>query len=155
PSPAARLARVTRYAPSRAGAPVDLHLDGNEGIAPPAALFETLRDGGTELLRRYPDARGLEALLAERHGVAPERVLVTAGADDATDRLCRAVLEPGRELVMPCPSFELLARYAGLAGGDIVEVEWEADYPTAAVLQAIGPRTALIAVVSPNNPTGA
>ena len=131
---------------------VDLRLDGNEGRAPapPFAAF----DG--ELLRRYPDVRALQTLLARRHGVAAERVLVTAGADDALDRICRAVLAPGRTAVLPEPTFVMLRRYIALAGGERVVVPWPGgEFPRAEVAAAIDARTALVFVVSPNNPTGA
>ena len=108
-----------------------------------------------ELLRRYPHADRLEALLAAHHGVNPAQVLVTAGGDDALDRICRAVLTTGREMIFPTPSFEMLARYAILSGATVVEVPWRTPaYPLADVLCAVGEKTAVIAVVSPNNPTG-
>ncbi len=94
--------------------------------------------------------------MAELHGVSPDRVLVTAGADDALDRVCRALLEPGRQGVFPTPGFEMTERYGRLAGGEIVHVAWpEGPYPTDRVLAALTDRTALIVVTTPNNPTGA
>ena len=156
PTPSPGVAGVQSYSVPRPACPIDLFLDGNEGATPPEALLSALVGKGTDVLRRYPDTRPLERRLAGRLGVAPERVVVTAGADDALDRLCRAVLAPGRELVLPVPTFEMLARYARITGADIRTVLWEgARYPLDAVLGAVSPRTALIAVVSPNNPTGA
>jgi len=144
------------YAVPRAGAPTDLALDGNEGRAPRLDLASVLSGDPSELLRRYPDPRALEERLAARHGVAPERVVVTAGADDALLRLCTAVLGPGRELVLPVPTFEMIERYAALRGCAIREVPWvEGTYPVEDVCEQIGPSTALVAVVTPNNPTGA
>jgi histidinol-phosphate aminotransferase len=156
--PVPAVLRTTAYHVPRHGAPVDLLLNGNEGQPPAkaAALIEAVLPRLPELLRRYPDPSALQAELAARSGVGPEQVLVTAGGDDALDRLCRAVLAPGRELIFPSPSFEMIARYAALAGGAVVKVPWPgATYPIEEVLSAITPRTAMIAVVSPNNPTGA
>ncbi len=83
-------------------------------------------------------------------------MIVTAGGDDALDRLMRAMLIEGREIVFPVPSFEMIERYARLAGGTIVEVAWpEGPYPREAVIAAITERTAIVCVVTPNNPTGA
>lgn len=150
---------VTAFAPyvvPRLATPVDLFLDGNEGAVPPVSLLERLAAQGPDLMRRYPDARALEALLADRLGVTPDRVVVTAGADDAIDRICRAVLAPGREMVLPIPTFEMFARYAALAGAAVRTVPWlTGPYPLRRVLAASGPRTAMVPVVSPNNPTGA
>ena len=62
---------------------------------------------------------------------------------------------PGRELILPEPTFEMLPRYARLAGAEVVSLPWlGGTYPTAAVLRRITARTAMICVVSPNNPTG-
>ena len=155
PAPAPRMAGCPAYAPPRPRGPIDLRLDGNEGAAPPAGLLDVLAAVGPELLRRYPSAAGLEAVLAERFARPPGGVLVTAGADDALYRACLAVLAPGREVVLPVPTFEMLPRYAQLAGGMLRAVPWpDGPYPTDAVLAAVTPRTAMVVVVSPNNPTG-
>lgn len=154
PSPVARQAR--RYHVPRAAAPIDLHLDGNEGATPPASLYDCLPAAGTDPVRRYPDARALEADLAARLGVEPERVIVTAGADETIDRACRALLAPGRTLLLPSPTFEMIPRYAGLTGAEVRTVPWTGPrWPRAEVLAAIDDRTALVPVVTPNNPTGA
>ena len=156
PQPAPGLARITAYRVPRSPTPVDLHLDGNEGLAPPASLLEGLASQDPELLRRYPGAQELGQRLADRLGVPADHLLVTAGADDAMDRLCRAVLAPGRSLIAPEPTFSMIERFVLLAGGDFVSVPWpEATYPTDAVLALVDEHTAAIAVVSPNNPTGA
>jgi histidinol-phosphate aminotransferase len=140
----------------RASAPLDLYLDGNEGAVPSLDLYAALPARGADLLRRYPGAAALEAAFAERLGVSADRVLVTAGGDESIDRACRAVLAPGRELVLPEPTFEMIARYARLSGGQPVSVPWPGGaWPREAVLAAITPQTAMIALVSPNNPTGA
>ena len=136
----------------RAGA---LRLDGNEGLLPSPALLAELANADPELLRRYPDVAELEVVLAKRLKVTPEQVIVAAGADEVIDRACRAYLTPGRTLLLPEPSFEMLERYASLAGGELVRVPWTCDaFPVAAFLGAIDARTAVVAVVSPNNPTG-
>ena len=132
-----------------------LRLDRNEGLLPSPAVLAELAQADPELLRRYPDVTELTAVLASRWSVAAERVIVTAGADEAIDRVCRAFLAPGRTLLLPEPSFEMLDRYAALAGGELARVPWPDDaFPTAAFLERIDARTAVIAVVSPNNPTG-
>jgi histidinol-phosphate aminotransferase len=150
------LAAVAPYLPPRHPAPVDLLLAGNEGARPSAELLQWLAARGPEVLRRYPSAAELEATLAARLGVAPARVLVTAGGDEAIDRVCRGFLAPGRRAVVPQPTFVMLPHYAALAGAEIVSVPWpRGPYPLAAVLAAATAPAALIAVVTPNNPTGA
>jgi histidinol-phosphate aminotransferase len=135
---------------------VDLYLDENEGPPVAGALEQALTRIDPQLLRRYPDADSLRRILAKCHGVAPEHVFVSAGVDDALDRFCRAFLEPGRQIVLPLPTFAMLGRYATLAGAETVPVPWpRGPYPIDQVIRAITARTAAIALVSPNNPTGA
>jgi histidinol-phosphate aminotransferase len=108
------------------------------------------------VLRRYPDAGPVEAALAERVGVNPERVIVTAGADEALDRICRAYSDPERSVVLPEPTFDMLERFAALAGAPLVRVPWITDaFPIGELLARVDDRTGVVMVVSPNNPTGA
>src|SRR5690606_10170666 len=110
PAPAARLAGVRAYqppAPAPAGA---LRLDANEGPAPSRALADWLAGRGAESFRRYPDARRLEGQIAARFAVDPARALVTAGADDALQRVSLATLETGRAAVVTSPTFEMIPR---------------------------------------------
>jgi histidinol-phosphate aminotransferase len=151
--PSSALREITAYTVPRPPIPVDLYLHGNEGAQPPESLLgvDLLR-----LLREYPDTASLGAVIATREGVEPEQVIITAGVDDALDRICRAMLEPGRTLILPEPTFVMFRRFAARAHGEVVSVNWPgAAYPTEAVLAAIDERTALIAIVTPNNPTGA
>ncbi len=97
-----------------------LKLDGNEGNPPPRALLEDLAAAELSKVRDYPDARPLEAEIAQRLGVDPERVVVTAGADDALDRVFRAYLARGRGVVLPVPAFEMMYRFAAVVGGEII-----------------------------------
>lgn len=134
---------VSAYRTPGTGSTADLRLDGNEGTGPEEAC-------------RYPDPRPLEELLANRLKLDPRQVLVTAGGDEALDRVCRAYLAPGRELIQPAPTFEMIARYARLSGARVVSVPWpRGEYPTGEVIARINQRTRVVCVVSPNNPTGA
>lgn len=135
--------------------PIRLRLDRNEG-RPPHLSPDDLAKLDSELFRRYPQVNALEELLAERLRVDRGQVLVTAGGDDALLRICLAFLEPGREFILPVPTFEMLAKYCRLAGGKQIPIPWtDGEYPAQAVLNAVNEKTAAIAIVSPNNPTGA
>ena len=163
--PASRLvpmpvfAGLSAYKVPHHPAPIDLILHGNEGPAtPPEAIATVFASGAatSELVRRYPSAAHLEALLAARLGVEPGRVLVTAGADDALDRAFRVLLGPGREVVLAEPTFVMLPHYARLVGAAVRSIAWPGEaFPAAAVEAAIDAQTGAVALVSPNNPTGA
>ncbi len=154
PNPAVEAA--TPYAVPRAQYPVDLYLDGNEGAPPPIQVVDALSIATPQSLRRYPSAAVLERALARRNGIDAAQVFVTAGADEALDRVCRAMLAPGRNLVVAVPTFAMLTHYATLAGAEIRRVPWaDGAFPVDAVIAATDAATAVIAVVTPNNPTGA
>jgi histidinol-phosphate aminotransferase len=131
-----------------------LKLDGNEGSPPPRALLEDLAAADLSRVRDYPDARPLESAIAERLDVDPARVIVTAGADDALDRVFRAYLAPGRRLVLPVPAFEMMYRFADVVGGEVLRVPWTDAFPTDEVIAALDDSVSLVAMISPNNPTG-
>jgi histidinol-phosphate aminotransferase len=132
-----------------------LRLNSNEGPRAPQALLAELAALDPELLRRYPDATAVETALAARAGVSPERVVVTAGADEALDRICRVYAGPDRPVLLPEPTFEMLERFAALAGAPLVRVPWFTDaFPLDEILARLDHRTALVVIVSPNNPTG-
>jgi histidinol-phosphate aminotransferase len=132
-----------------------LRLNSNEGPRAPHALLAELAALDPELLRRYPDATAVETALAARAGVSPDRVLVTAGADEALDRIHRAYAGPGRPVLLPEPTFEWLERFAALAGAPLVRVRWLKDkFPVEEILARLDRRIAIVVIVSPNNPTG-
>jgi len=144
-------------APARSG-PNDLLLDLNEGapLVSDAWLAGVARSLGARGVRRYPDASALESELAGRLGVEQDGVVVTNGGDDAIDRICRICLGPGDSIVLPTPSFEMIARSAGLAGGAVKRVPWMGGvFPVQRVIDSCDDTTRCVAVVSPNNPTGA
>lgn len=135
---------------------IRLRFDANEGPPPDESILREALMNVAESVRRYPVPDSLESLLAARLGIAQGGILVTAGSDEAIDRLCRAYLEPGREIILPVPTFEIIRQCARAAGATVCETRWpEGPFPTAAVIDLITNRTGLIAIVSPNNPTGA
>ena len=80
-----------------------LKLDGNEGNPPPRSLLEDLATADLSKVRDYPDARPLESAIAERLDVDPARVIVTAGADDALDRVSEPTWRPVGAWCFPYP----------------------------------------------------
>lgn len=155
PVPSPGLAATRPYEPVRRGPACDLDLAGTEAGGLPLAGVE-LPAGALDAAARYPNAAPLAARIATALGVDASRVLVTAGADDALDRVARAVLAPGRNAIVTDPTFEMIPRYITLSGAELREVSWPGGrFPVDAVLARADARTAMVAIVSPNNPTGA
>ena len=132
-------------------------LASNEGpFGPFPAALEAI-ERSLAGLNRYPDggAYRLRAALAERHGVPFEEVAVGAGSDGLVDGLSQASLEPGDEIVCGWPSFPSYVIDATKLGAVAKTVPLrEYRYDLAAMLEAIGPKTKLVYVCHPNNPTG-
>ena len=101
----------------------------------------------------YPDryAAPVRATLAERHGVAPEQVVVGNGAAELLQAAAHVLMQPGDELVTPWPSYPLYPLMAQRAGGRPVAVD---DSSLSAVLDAVGERTRVVVLCNPNDPTG-
>jgi histidinol-phosphate aminotransferase len=149
------MAAESAYRPPSLDSSPPIMLHRNEGRLPAKAL-PNIAATPADRLRCYPDASKLESIIARKLGIKPNRVSVTAGGDDALLRTFLAYLEPSRSCILPAPTFEMLTRYAALAGGSVRSVRWtKGEYPVDAVLKSAGDLPGLIAVVSPNNPTGA
>ena len=121
----------------------------------PAALEAMERCAGQ--LNRYPDggAFHLRRAIAERHGVDPANVITGAGADAVIGHLSVATLDPGDEVVTAWPSFISYVLDTLKLGAVPQKVPLVDDhYDLDALLAAIGPRTKLVYVATPNNPTG-
>jgi histidinol-phosphate aminotransferase len=132
-------------------------LASNEGpFGPFPAALEALERSLGEL-NRYPDggAWRLRGALAERFSVSYEEVAVGAGADGIVDCLSQATLDRGDEIVCGWPSFPSYVIDALKVGAVPAQVPLRAyRYDLEAMLEAIGPRTKLVYVCHPNNPTG-
>lgn len=142
---------------------VDLYLDANEATSPLDIEIGAVQRAAA-YANRYTTPAMLEERIAAQWGIEPSWVIVTAGADEAIDRMCRACIEPAKNgvqstVVLPTPTFEMIGRFATLAGARMVCPEWNAEnywaFPTRQVLDAIDETTAMVAIVTPNNPTGA
>jgi histidinol-phosphate aminotransferase len=109
------------------------------------------------LVNRYPDS-GAEALIdaiADRFGVPAEHVAVGCGSVGVAQQLFEAIGEPGAEVVYAWRSFEAYPTLADLAATDSVRVPLKDEtHDLAAMAAAITPRTRMIFVCNPNNPTG-
>jgi histidinol-phosphate aminotransferase len=132
-------------------------LASNEGPFGPFPQAREAIERTTAELNRYPDggAYRLRAALADLHGLRFEEVAPGAGSDGLVDGLSQAALEPGDEIVCGWPSFPSYVIDARKVGAVPRLVPLRDDrYDLDAMLEAIGPRTRLVYVCLPNNPTG-
>jgi histidinol-phosphate aminotransferase len=115
----------------------------------------------SKLMYRYPevDLKELTSAVASYSGLSPSQVILGGdGADEILDVLGKTLIEPGDEFIVPIPSYMYYEFTLKIHGGVPVYARW--DLPenvlnVSSVLDAITPRTRLIFLCTPNNPTGA
>jgi aspartate/methionine/tyrosine aminotransferase len=116
-----------------------------------------------ELRLGYTESPGLPQLRTEiaslYETVSADDVLVFAGAEEAVFALDNVLLEPGDHAIVVRPAYQSLAEVARAAGAEVTPAElreadgWRLD--TMAIEAALRPKTRLILVNEPHNPTGA
>ena len=88
-----------------------------------------------------------------------DEVFVTVGGSEAIDIAMRAVINPGDEVIVPMPSFVCYEPIAKMAGAKVVTINTNAEnsfkLTPEELRAAITPRTKLLVLPYPNNPTGA
>ena len=144
------------YHPPLAGR-TGLRLDFNEnteGCSP--RVLARVREITAEDLARYPERAPVEAIVAPYLGLPADQVLLTNGVDEAIHLLCEAYLEPADEVLVVTPTFSMYEIFAEATGAHVVRVQCGEDmrFPFEKVAGAVTAATKLIAVASPNNPTG-
>jgi len=109
-------------------------------------------------MHRYPDggATALREAIGGRFGLDPARIVCGNGSDELIGQLILSYGGEGTELVMSAHGFimyDLAGRYAGCRVIKVPERDLQPDVD--AMLAAVGPRTRLVFLANPNNPTGA
>jgi aspartate aminotransferase len=128
-----------------------------------AAAEKAIRDGFTKYTS-VGGTPGLKKAIADKHkrdnglDYAPAQIVASSGGKQACYNLCQALLDHGDEVVIPAPYWVSYPDMALLADGTPVFIETNADARykiTAAQLEAaITPRTRLLFLNSPSNPSG-
>ena len=143
------------YNPPKFENEIDLQLSRNESCCPIDGLAAELA-GQASIVSQYPDHIPLQNAIAKYVGVDADRIVVTAGGDDAIDRvIANSMTDSRKKIVCHQPSFEMIAVYADMYDGRLDAVTWlGGEFPIDDFLSRIDSGTALVTVVSPNNPTG-
>ncbi len=116
------------------------------------AILEAAKVGN-----RYPDnGPRLRSKIAKRYDLSPENVYLGHGSSEIIDMIMRLFVSPGDEVLMPNPTFSLYGLRTRALGGSVVAIDMTPDlqYDIPAMLRAVTPRTKVIIICTPNNPTG-
>jgi histidinol-phosphate aminotransferase len=154
------VAGIAAYVPGKAGLggkPVVAKLGSNENPFGPspaaiAAMTEVIAHGG-----RYPDpaSTALREKLAAVHGIEAERIVCGTGSDELLHLVAGAFAGPGDEVLFPRYSFvvyDIAARRVGATPVAAPDRDYACDVD--ALLAAVTPRTRVVYLANPNNPTG-
>lgn len=108
-------------------------------------------------VHRYPDGRGYELKTAlSRHlSITPRDIILGNGSNELIELLIKTYMRPGDEAVMGDPSFLVYDLAVRVAGGRSRRVPLrDFEYDLDGFDRAVGPRTRIVFLASPNNPTG-
>ena len=134
-----------------------LNLDLNENTAGCSdRVLARLRTLNKSDVAMYPDRGAGERAVADFLGVPHDSVLLTNGIDDGLLLLSAAYLGEGDEMLLADPTFVMYPIYGRATGAQVVRITPAEDlaFPVGEVLARIAPRTRLITIANPNNPTG-
>ncbi|MEM6296649.1 MAG: aminotransferase class I/II-fold pyridoxal phosphate-dependent enzyme [Myxococcota bacterium] len=139
--------------------PAFARMHANECAEPwPAEVMDAVAEAvrGVEL-GRYPDTSGrrLRAVLGERYGCDPGRIVLGNGSDEIISTLLTTLSGSDGHLVIPTPTFVMYSHSATVVGMPVREVPLRADFSLDldALREAL-PGAALCFFARPNNPTG-
>jgi histidinol-phosphate aminotransferase len=135
-----------------------IKLASNENPLGPSPRAMAAMQSAMGNLHRYPDGSGYYLIrkLAEKLAVGPDRIVLGNGSDDVIGMLARAYLEPGDEAVMTASSFlmyEIFVRSVNAVPVFVPLNAMSVDLP--AMLAGVTPRTRMVFLNNPLNPTGA
>ena len=143
----------------RAGISPDkiIRLNGNENPYGPSPKVSSAL-GDYENYNYYPDPgqRNLRRVLSGYLNVEPEKIVAGNGSDELIDLLLRMYVGIGDNVIIPTPTFGMYSFSAGICGGEAISVERDENYEIdlTAMKAAITPKSKIIFLTSPNNPTG-
>ena len=149
-----------QYQRPESGGGLRLHLNENTAGCSPRVI-EAIRAMTREQAAFYPDYDRVNDAAARHLGVGRDNVLLTNGLDEGIFLAALIGLrgeprsDPGEAIVVQ-PAFDMYAACVDAVGGRVVDVPPQSDFffPLTRVLSAITPRTRVIFLTNPNNPTG-
>lgn len=134
-----------------------IKLSSNEGALGPSPQAIAAYRAQAPNLHRYPDGAcaDLRAAIGARFGLDPARIVCGAGSDELLSLLARAYAGPGDEILRSAHGFAMYAITAsGVGARPVAAPETDLTADVDALLDCVTPRTRVLFLANPNNPTG-
>lgn len=160
PKPRRGILEIAPYVPGRSKADglIEVRkLSSNEGALGSSPKAIAAYHAAADRLFRYPDgnAAALRASIAARYGLKMERIICGAGSDDILMLLALAYVGTGDEVVMTRHGFLVYEIVTRAAGGSVIKAaETDLRANVDALLKIVTPKTRIVFLANPNNPTG-
>lgn len=160
PAPKPSILNISPYVAGKskaAGAERIIKLSSNENpLGPSPKAIEAFK-AQAQNLHRYPDSghAGLREAIGEVYGLNPAQIICSAGSDELIGMVVQAYTLPGDEVLYPAHGFLMYKIYA-LSHGAVPVTAPEKNFRTdvEALLAAVTPKTRIVFLANPNNPTG-
>ena len=137
--------------------PETIRMMSNENLLGPSEAVLDAIVAAARLGNLYPGSGPkLRRKLGEASGLSGDSVVLGNGSTDVINFVIQTFVAPGDEVVIPVPTFPMYAARVKVNGGVAIQVPMRADFywDMPAILKAVTPKTKLIFLCSPNNPTG-
>jgi len=134
-----------------------LKLSSNENPYGPSPKAQAAFAAASTQLHRYPqtDHAGLRRAIGEIHGLDPDRIICGVGSDEVLQFVTQSFAGPGDEVITTEHGFSMYPILAHAAGATPVEVkETGRRVDVDLILAAVTPRTRIVFIANPANPTG-
>lgn len=160
PVPRPGVLAIAPYVPGKSkatGGSKVYKLSSNESpLGPSPKAMEAFRATASEL-EFYPDgaATALREAIGRAYGLAPERLICSAGSDEVLNLIAHAYVGPGDEAIYSEHGFLVYPiAITGAGGTPVVVPEKNLTADVDAILAAVTERTRVVFLANPNNPTG-
>jgi histidinol-phosphate aminotransferase len=134
-----------------------IKLASNENPLGPSPLAVRAIMDNIKKINRYPDSGGyyLKSKLSDLYRISQDRIILGNGSNELIELIVRAFLTPGKQVIQASPTFLIYEKVVTGAGGKLISVplkNFRIDLKK--ISESVTPKTKIIFINNPNNPTG-
>jgi histidinol-phosphate aminotransferase len=134
-----------------------IKLASNENPLGPSTLAVRAIMDNIKKINRYPDSSGyyLKSKLSDLFRISKDRIILGNGSNELIELIVRSFLTPGKQVIQASPTFLIYEKVVTGAGGKLISVplkDFRIDLKK--ITESVTPKTKIIFINNPNNPTG-